>query len=62
MDWALFGYREKDYPDGVLIATRNTKEELKDAETWAIAQGFKIQYVHADGSMPDFKATVNKVR
>lgn len=59
MDWGLIGYREPDYPLGVLIAERSTKEELKEAEQWAIEQGFKIQYVHADGSLPDFKSTVN---
>lgn len=59
MDWVLFGYR-KDYPYGVIIAIRNTKEELQEAEKWAIEQGFTIQYVHADGSLPDFKAAINK--
>ena len=60
MEWGLIGYREPDYSLGVLIAERNTKEELKDAEVWAINQGFRIQYVHADGSMPDFVAAINK--
>lgn len=58
MDWALIGYRE-DYPLGVLIAERETKEDLKDAEKWAIAHGFTLQYVHVDGALPDFSKAVN---
>lgn len=61
MDWALIGYRE-DYPLGVLIAERETKDELEAAATWAISQGFTLQYVHADGSLPDFAKTVNTTR
>ena len=58
MDWAIIGYRT-DHPLGMLIAERNTREELKNAETWALENGFAIQYVHADGTTPDFAATVN---
>jgi hypothetical protein len=53
MNWALFGYN-KDNPLGEFIAEARTKEELKEAETRALQQGYTVQYVHADGSKPNF--------
>ena len=56
--WALFGYKEGDlYED--FLAEKNTKEELKVVEVWAIEHGYiKFNYSRADGTLPDFTKAI----
>jgi len=56
--WALYGYTDDD-PYGKFLGEGDTKEDLASLEKEAVKQGYRIQYVHADGTPPDFKRTVN---
>lgn len=61
MDWALYGYKDES-PYGEFLGEARTKEDLKQKAEQAIANGYRIQYVHADGSLPDFTKTINTTK
>jgi hypothetical protein len=59
MDWALFGYKDKE-PYGEFLGERATKEELMQLETLAREHGFtRFNYSHFEGLPPDFTKTIN---
>ena len=59
MNIALFGYKENDNL-GDFIAESNSIEKLKEIEKKAATAGYiKFQYVYADGTKPNFTASVN---